>query len=135
LVFKTAYTLKRITKEIIQKFLSENEIELKCTQSKLCIPIIDRIYRKMSIGLRFSGIKVENDLICYGHHRYFASLLADYPIDRIPSISTSATIVTEWNSILFIEDDWDTPAKIRMLNEQDAGYNNIPVERLFELIK
>lgn len=89
----------------------------------------------MSIGIRFSGIKVDNGMICDGHHRYLASLMADYPIERIPSASSSTNIVTEWESILFIEEDWDTPAKIRMLNEQDAEYNGIPIEQLIELMK
>jgi hypothetical protein len=127
--------LEKITGKVIQKFLSENELALMCTQAKLCIPIIDRIYRKMSIGIRFSGIKVDNGMICDGHHRYLASLMADYPIERIPSASSSTNIVTEWESILFIEEDWDTPAKIRMLNEQDAEYNGIPIEQLIELMK
>ena len=71
--------LEKITQEIIQKFLSENKIELSCTHAKLCVPIIDRIYKKMCFGIKFSEIKVEGELICDGHHRYVASLLAKFP--------------------------------------------------------
>ncbi len=133
--FTTKKNLEKITKEFIRNFITENEPELKCTQSKLCIPIIERIYRKMSIGIRFSGIKVEKNLICDGHHRYLAAKMADYPIEMIPSVKSLSAIVTQWDSIIFMEEDWDTPAKIRMLNEQDAEFNGIPLDRLIELLK
>ena len=127
--------MENISKEFIQNFIAENEIELSSTQPTLCIPIIDRIYRKMSYGVSFQGIKVDEDLICDGHHRYFASLLANVSIDRVPSSRTSATNVVPWKSVVFVEEDWDTDAKIKMLNEQDADFNNIPVDELVELLK
>lgn len=115
--------------------MSENEIKLSCTHKKLCVPIIDRMYRKMLVGIKFTEIKVENNLICDGHHRYLASLLAKYPIGTVPFFSTSATIVVDWACVYFEDDDWDTDAKIRMLNEIDADYNNIPIEKLVEMMK
>lgn len=89
----------------------------------------------MSFGINFSGIKVEENLICDGHHRYIASLLANFPIDRIPSNITSATSVIEWESVIFDENDWDTEAKIKMLNEEDANYNNIPLEKIVQMLQ
>ena len=38
-------------------------------------------------------------------------------------------------SVEYDEFDWDTALKIRMLNEQDALYNDIALERLLELLK
>lgn len=89
----------------------------------------------MSSGIKFSGIKVENRLICDGHHRYIASILADFPLERIPGNTTSATTRVHWESVTFENEDWDTPAKINMLNEQDADYNNITIEEIFELLR
>jgi len=89
----------------------------------------------MSAGIKFTGIKVENSLICDGHHRYIASILAKFPLERIPGSTTAATTTVDWKSVTFEEEDWDTPAKINMLNEQDAKYNNIPVEQIVELLK
>ena len=89
----------------------------------------------MSAGIRFSGIKVENNLICDGHHRYIASLLADFPIERIPGSITASTTAVNWESVIFEEEDWDTAAKINMLNAQDADYNNIAIELIVELLK
>ena len=89
----------------------------------------------MSSGIQFAGIKVDKNLICDGHHRYIASLLANFPLERIPGNSTSATRITEWASVSFQTQEWDTPVKIAMLNEQDAVFNNIPIKELIELLK
>lgn len=89
----------------------------------------------MSAGILFSGIKVENNLICDGHHRYIASLLANFPLEISPGNITSATVEVAWESVIFELEDWDTAAKIYMLNEQDAVFNNIPIQSMIELLK
>lgn len=127
--------MEKITKEIIIEFIQKNKIELSSTHIKLYLPVINRIFIKMSAGIKFLGIKVENNLICDGHHRYIASILANFPLERIPGNITSATTPVQWESVIFEEEDWDTSAKINMLNEQDADYNNIPIERIVELLK
>lgn len=127
--------MKRLTKEFIIKFIAENNLEYQSTQSRLCVPIIDRIYRKMLVGINFTEIKVDSTYICDGHHRYIASLLAKYVINTIPSKRTSASQVTDWKSVEFDTEDWDTLAKIKFLNEQDAFYNNLSVDKLIELVK
>jgi hypothetical protein len=128
-------TLEKVTKEIIQNLILNIEIEFNSTQTKLCLPIIDRIYRKMLVGIKFSAIKVDDNLICDGHHRYLASLLANITIEKVPTNSTSATTNIDWESVIFEEEDWDTLAKINMLNWQDAEYNNIAIEKIVELLK
>ena len=127
--------MKDISIEIVSKFLKEEKIDLKSTHGKLCFPIINRIYKKMSLDIKFPSIKVVDDLIIDGHHRYLASLLAGCAMDRVPSIKTSATVVFEWNSVVLDADDWDTDAKIRMLNEEDAKYNGIKIDKITELLK
>lgn len=89
----------------------------------------------MCSGIKFSGIKVSNDLICDGHHRYIASILANCPIERIPGMITSSTLEVPWESVTFNEEDWDTSAKINMLNEQDAVFNGFPMDKIIELLK
>lgn len=128
-------TLEKITKEIIDEFIRTNEIRLSSTHTRLCLPVIDRIFKKMSGGIKFAGIKVENNVICDGHHRYIASLLANLQIEILPGNTTSATSVIDWKSVNFVEDDWDTEAKIRVLNEQDAEFNNISLDTVVELLK
>lgn len=89
----------------------------------------------MSAGIKFSSIKVYGDLICDGHHRYIASILANYSIGITPGNITNATKVINWESVSFEFEDWDTSAKINMLNEQDALFNGIPIENIIELLK
>ena len=59
---------------------------LKSTHERLCFPVIKRLYTKMKIGIKFSGIKVDGDLIIDGHHRYLASLLAEICPESTPQI-------------------------------------------------
>jgi ParB-like chromosome segregation protein Spo0J len=84
-------------------------------------------------GIKFSEIKVENGVICNGHHRYIASLLAGIKIDIVVSINTSKII--SWESVVFVEDDWDTPVKIASLNQDDADYNNKSIEQIVDMLK
>ena len=79
----------------------------------------------MSAGIKLSLTKVKNNLTCDGHHRYIASILVIFPLERIPGNITSATTIVTRDSVSFEEEDWDTPAKIYILNEQDADYNSI----------
>lgn len=124
-----------ITKSLLQDFIRQNEIEFSATQGRLCVPIIDRIFRKMKAGIQFAGIKVEGNIVCDGHHRYIVSLLAGKELQKTPGVTTSATKIVDWNAVRFDEDDWDTEAKIKMLNEQDAAFNNIPIKELLALLR
>ncbi len=124
-----------ITKEAVKKLLIQNNLELKSVQTSLCIPVLNRIYKKMVAGIKFSGIYAKDSLICEGHHRYVASLLSGYRISILPGVTTSATYTVPWKSVILIEEDWDTPAKIKALNEQDARYNNLSIELMLDLLK
>ena len=127
--------MQPITKEYVESILKDQKITLKSTQKKLCFPIINRIYKKMKSGIKFSAIKVDENLIIDGHHRYIASIMAEVPLELIPSNKTSATTIIEWSQILLDSEDWDTTAKINMLNAIDAEFNNISFEKLDELTK
>jgi hypothetical protein len=112
----------------VREFIASNKIPLAATQSKLSIPIITRICRKMSHGIKFDEIKVCDDLIIDGHHRYLSSLLIQLDIGKVLTHKTSATQPVEWADIVFDEEDWDTTAKIAYLNEMDAKYNGLEIE-------
>lgn len=127
--------MEHISLEIVSEFVKKSNIDLKSTHERLCFPVIMRLYKKMKIGIRFSGIKVDGDLIIDGHHRYLASLLAGVCLERYPSNRTSATKVSEWEVVEFVKDDWDTDSKILLLNKIDAEFNDITLEELNELLK
>ena len=113
-------------------FVLKNTIELHATQTKLCLPILDRLYKKMLLDINFHCIKVCDNLIIDGHHRYLASLLANFNLEIAKTPSPSVVSVISWNSIEYVDEDWDTPAKINMLNEQDANYNHVSLSKIVE---
>jgi hypothetical protein len=120
--------LKKITTEFLTDFILTNKIEFAATQTKLCVPVIDRLCQKMAHGIKFDDIKICDNLIIDGHHRYLSSLITKVDIGNILSHKTSATKSIEWKDIEFDENDWDTPSKILYLNEQDAFYNGLNIE-------
>ena len=112
------------------------EIPLLPTQVKLSIPVINRIYKKMKLGIPMPGIKVCDHLICDGHHRYVASLLAKAELWRECTHKTSATIATRWEEVLFVADDWDVhrQQEIIRINQQDARYLQITLHELLKML-
>lgn len=128
-------TMNPVNHEFIMDLFKRDDLILKSTHERLCLPIIIRIYKKMLLGIKFPSIKIHGDLIIDGHHRYLASILADKTIETSPSGKSSAITVTKWSEVILISEDWDTVAKIQMLNEIDANYNGIVVDDLTELLQ
>jgi hypothetical protein len=127
--------MQNLTEEFIRKNLKEKEIRLTTTHKRLCIPIINRIYKKMAHGIKFDSIRVCENLIIDGHHRYVSSILAGIGLDTVKSSKTSATIEYGWMEVDFVEEEWDTQDKINRLNEIDAEFNNLPIEKIIEITK
>jgi hypothetical protein len=103
------------------------------TQPKLCIPIIKRMCQKISHGIKFDDIKICENLIIDGHHRYLSSLIMGVEIGLVLSHKTSATEMVNWLDVEFVENDWDTESKILHLNELDARYNGLDIEFLKQI--
>ncbi|MNE30818.1 hypothetical protein D3C80_1243550 [compost metagenome] len=85
-------------------------------------------------GIKFDDIKICENLVIDGHHRYISSLLAEIEIGKIKSLKSSATKEYKWNDIEFDENDWDTDSKIQYLNERDAEYNQIDIETINDIV-
>jgi hypothetical protein len=120
--------MQAITADFIKKYVSSNTLPYAATQTRLCVPIISRMCQKMLHGIRFDNIKVCDNLIIDGHHRYLSALIMNLELGLVPSSSTSATIEMAWDSVEFDEVDWDTPERIADLNRLDAQYNNLEIE-------
>jgi hypothetical protein len=120
--------MPEITAEFIKEFIISNNIPFVATQPKLCIPIIFRMCQKMLHGIKFDEIKVCDNLVIDGHHRYLSALIMDFELGRVLTNSTSATKSISWELVELDEEDWDTPAKIAYLNELDARYNELEIE-------
>jgi len=127
--------MKEIDEKIILKVIEESKDTLIATHKRLCLPVIKRIYKKMKFGIKFDDIKVCDSLIIDGHHRYISSLLANTKLDIAKSLKTRGTIEYEWKSIEFVDEEWDTEEKIMRLNELDAEFNNVSLEKIIELTK
>jgi len=124
-----------VNKDEVLGLLQGGKIVLRPSQERISFPIVHRIYKKLKIGLKFDSIQVaEKSIIVNGHHRYLASLPADVKIERVECPLTSAKKVTKWEVVELVDEDWDTVDHIKSLNEQDAHYNEIPLEKLMELI-
>lgn len=127
--------MSNITLEDILESLRSKNIQLASTHNKLSIPIINRIYKKMINGIKFDDIKVCENLIIDGHHRYISSIFAGIDLGCIPSNKTCATNIFEWDKVVFVDEEWDTELKIQRMNELDAEFNNLSIEIISEMIK
>jgi hypothetical protein len=87
----------------------------------------------MKIGLKFDAIKTCEKLIIDGHHRYINSLLANIGLDQVQSNKTKATMVYDWKDVEFVDEAWDTSEKIKRLNELDADFNNISIQKIIDM--
>lgn len=125
-----------ITKELILAKLSEKDDLYRPNQAKLSLPIIIRMCKKMSSELKFKPIHVASDsLIIDGHHRYISSVLSNYALDVVSDYPTPSHVNDfSWDTVDFVNADWDTPEKIRMLNEQDARYNGMKIEEIESIL-
>jgi len=125
--------VQKIRIEEIKEYIENNHLELFPTQSAISVPVIDRMYRKMQYGLQFDDIRISDQLIMNGHHRYLSSLLAGREIGRVRSQRTSATRQHSWQNVHLDTQDWDTKEQVQKFNEEDARFNGIPIEQLTEI--
>lgn len=120
------------------EFIQNNtsSFSLKPTQQKICIPVVNRICKKMPGGVRFSDIKIikAEALIINGHHRYLASVLANYAIEHTEWQAPRNVSSADWALIEYVDDDWDSVEDIERLNLEDAWYNGIPLEEMIKMI-
>lgn len=120
------------------KFLNIIEPKIKIlypTQTKLSLPILNRIYQKMKIGLEFQAIKIHELFICDGHHRYVASVCCGKEIGEEKSTLSSSSYSINWGDVDFVDEDWDTPFQVLKYNLSDASFNNIPLSELNKLME
>ena len=124
-----------ITEIVIKDFLKNNKLAYLPTHSKLSLSIINRIYKKMMNDIKFDVIRVNQNCIIDGHHRYISCELAKMQIEKTQYPRSSATIFYSWSEVKFVNEEWDTDYKILYLNQLDAEYNHLTVEKMIEISK
>lgn len=119
----------------IKKLIEGDQLEFLCSQRSISLPIINRIYHKMVLGIKFPEIKVSNNIIIDGHHRYLASKIASVKLQKIYFPELKYINATNWYELFIDETDWDTIEEIRNHIQNDAKYNKISVEKLLSLLE
>jgi hypothetical protein len=80
-------------------------------------------------GLRnFDAIRVADDVIIDGHHRYIASKLSKTEIQIFPSTKNHNQLVFKWEEIILNPNEYDSDIEINYHNFNDATKNGISLE-------
>ena len=127
--------MKLISIDELKAFLKSGEFKFIPTQSKLCLPIIQRIHYKMKLGIDFESISVHESLIVNGHHRYISSLLAGIETEIKPWALPADTLHYNWENIELDENDWESIYTIGQHNKRDAQRTGHSIEIFDILIK
>ena len=125
--------MQEIDLEIVNKLLNSNTLDLIATQEALCLPILQRIYKKMKIGIQFDGIKVNDSRIVDGHHRYICSQLAEFEIEHIDWEIAKSSVDYDWSIIEVVEEDYEDENQINEHNIRDAELNDVDISILEDL--
>ena len=114
-------------KDFIEKlnlFLLNNKHSHFTNQSKVCLRVVERIYRRVNNGFYFGDVKVDlnESLIIDGNHRYIAYSLANIEFGLTPSVKNfcDKSPYKEIKDIVVdIENDWDlnNPRTIRFCDD------------------
>lgn len=123
---------KMISEQMIREYFEQNKCSLLPSQKRVCLPIINRMVRKMQQNIRFADISIHEGVIVNGHHRYIASLFAGITVGNVEGGRPNAQI-NDWKSIEVITEDWDTKAKLLIINQDDADFNGLSLEKVIEI--
>lgn len=88
----------------------------------------------MLAGIAFDAIKVCEDVIIDGHHRYTASILAEVTIEQYPSTKNHNQNTFEWNDVTLSDIDYDSLEDVKYHNYNDAKRNGMNLEDLENIL-
>ena len=110
--------MNEITYEQVKKFLIETEFDFAPSQKEISFPIIQRIYRRLQQGNSFSAIKVRENVIIDGHHRYISHKLLAVESETTLGGSISEFIEYIWSEINLTSVDYDSESDRKMFEER-----------------
>jgi len=125
--------MQEITLKNVKDLLESGSLELIATQDAVCLPILQRIYKKMKIGIKFEGIKIKDSRIVDGHHRYICSELSKREISSYGWEIAPTAVNFDWKAVNIREYDYETPERIHEHNVRDAELNEVDIEVLTDL--
>lgn len=109
--------MAEITKAEIEDFLAQSNFEFKPGQGSISFPIIQRIHRRLQQGKRFSSIKVHEDIITDGHHRYICMSILGLEFETSKGGKNPSADGFEWKNLNVDVNDYDTEADIKRYEE------------------
>jgi hypothetical protein len=126
--------MKTINPSTLKNFLNNINSDLKPSQPRLSIPILDRIYNKIHLGITFPPVRINNSVIIDGHHRYIAYKFNNQT-PEIQIYSAPTLVITyEWKSLVTDSLDWQSNSEVIHFNKLDAQLLNITVSELEQRI-
>ena len=111
--------MEELNIEEIRKHLSTNELIYKSTHARLSFKILQRIYSKLCLGIKLGEIKVSQNMIINGHHRYVCMSFLNLNVETITWTKNSEGVdkITEWIDVEIADEEWDNEADIKRYNE------------------
>ncbi|KAA3645098.1 MAG: hypothetical protein DWP98_11940 [Bacteroidetes bacterium] len=88
----------------------------------------------MKAGFKFDAIKVCDNLLIDGHHRYIASIIADVSIESFPSTKNHSQITYNWSDVILKTNEYDSPTDIKYHNFNDAKRNGTTIEEVKRIL-
>jgi len=101
----------QISLKEIEEFLKEktDDAKLLATQKRISGPMIQDYHKKLGEGKIPPPIKIENNLIIEGHHRYLAGMIFGKLPESIPWTAPFSVDKIFWKEIIVDEIDWRDP--------------------------
>jgi hypothetical protein len=126
--------MKLLSHEEVADFLRNANLELLPRQSKLSLPILQRIHFKMKVGVDFSAIQVCENIIVNGHHRYICAEILNLQLDQTSWALPLHSTFGNWQDVEITPDDFDDYAQIVLYNTLDAKRCNLDPETFNTLL-
>ncbi len=100
--------MDEINLKTVEDLLKSDSLELVATnQGAINLPILQRINKKMKLGIKFDNIRVNDSRIVNGHHRYICSILSETEIGIDEWAIGSTAVDYEWSCFTVVEADYE----------------------------
>ena len=125
--------MHEISLKNVRDLLDSGPLTLIAIQGEICLPILQRIYKKMKLGIEFDNIRVNGSRIVDGHHRYVCSILSEIEIGINDWPIPSTAVNCSWVDVIINEEDYEDAEMILKHNIRDAELNDMDVNVLNDL--
>lgn len=116
-VTQPADTIYELSIEALKRIIDEPTYTYSTAQKRICYIKVARIYRRVVAGYYFGPIKIDDDMIVEGNHRFLAYTLAKIDFEITPGTRSHCDESKNFKDIVIdTEQDWDAN------NSEDRKY-------------